>query len=140
MAKATKKNKSNQIADETFKALADQVIEAMEQNPGSWTQSWVNQVGQGLPLNIKTGRPYKGGNIMWLTLVAWSKAYPTNQWGTYKQWREAGYQVQEKEKNTPVVFFKPIIVEDETTTLVTNGFDASVNALGQIVMTKGAAV
>ncbi len=29
-----------------------------------------------------------------------------------------------------------IIVEDETTTLVTNGFSATVNALGQIVMTK----
>ncbi len=29
-----------------------------------------------------------------------------------------------------------IIVEDETTTLVTNGFNAAVNALGQIVMTK----
>ena len=29
-----------------------------------------------------------------------------------------------------------IIVEDETTTLVTNGFGATVNALGHIVMTK----
>jgi N-methylhydantoinase A len=29
-----------------------------------------------------------------------------------------------------------IIVEDETTTLVTNGFDAVINALGQIVMTR----
>ncbi len=32
-----------------------------------------------------------------------------------------------------------IIVEDETTTLVTNGFGAAVNALGQIVMSKGEA-
>jgi len=30
-----------------------------------------------------------------------------------------------------------VIIEDETTTLVTNGFGAAVNALGQIVMTKG---
>jgi N-methylhydantoinase A len=29
-----------------------------------------------------------------------------------------------------------IIVEDETTTLVTNGFGATVNALGQIIMKK----
>ena len=29
-----------------------------------------------------------------------------------------------------------IIVEDETTTLVTNGFDAAINALGQIVMSR----
>lgn len=30
-----------------------------------------------------------------------------------------------------------IIVEDETTTLVTNGFGATINALGQVVMTRG---
>ena len=33
-----------------------------------------------------------------------------------------------------------ILVEDETTTLVTNGFSASVNGLGQIVLTKDGAV
>jgi N-methylhydantoinase A len=32
-----------------------------------------------------------------------------------------------------------MIVEDETTTLVTNGFGATINALGQIVMTRPAA-
>jgi N-methylhydantoinase A len=31
-----------------------------------------------------------------------------------------------------------VIVEDETTTLVTNGFDATINGLGQIVMTRAA--
>ena len=33
-----------------------------------------------------------------------------------------------------------ILVEDETTTLVTNGFSASVNGLGQVVLTKDGAV
>lgn len=110
--KSNKKNAANEVADATFAKLAAQVIDAMENNPGSWSKSWVSQAGSGLPINAVTGKPYTGGNVMFLLGTAWANGYATNQWATFKQWREAGYTVIKDEKNTPVVFFKPILVDD----------------------------
>ena len=52
-------------------------------------------------------------------------------------WIEAGVYARADLPPGAEIAGPAVIVEDETTTLVTNGFGASVNALGQIVMTKG---
>ena len=43
---------------------------------------------------------------MMLWAVAARKAYETNLWATYQQWRELGAQVRKGEKSTAVVFWK----------------------------------
>ena len=54
-------------------------------------------------------------------------------------WIEAGVYTRTNLSPGAEIAGPAVIVEDETTTLVTNGFGASVNTLGQIVMTKGEA-
>jgi N-methylhydantoinase A len=51
-------------------------------------------------------------------------------------WVEAGVYSRSALQPGSEVPGPAIIVEDETTTLVTNGFGATVNALGQIIMKK----
>ena len=51
-------------------------------------------------------------------------------------WVEADVYARDRLRPGATLSGPAIIVEDETTTLVTNGFGATVNARGQIVMTK----
>ena len=56
------------------------------------------------------------------------------------EWIEASVYSRGALRPGAAVAGPAILVEDETTTLVTNGFSASVNGLGQIVLTKDGAV
>lgn len=55
-------------------------------------------------------------------------------------WIEAGVYARADLRPGAQIDGPAILVEDETTTLVTNGFGATLNGLGQIVLTKGAAI
>ena len=53
-------------------------------------------------------------------------------------WIQAGVYARGDMRPGAMIPGPAVIVEDETTTLVTNGFDATINGLGQIVMTRAA--
>ena len=94
--------------------ITNQIIEAIEAGADSYQMPWhVNGADSALPVNASTHRPYRGVNVMMLWAVAAKKAYKTNLWGTYQQWRELGAQVRKGEKSTPVVFWKFFDEEDE---------------------------
>lgn len=50
------------------------------------------------PKNFSTGNEYQGKNSYILALTG--RKNP--EWGTYLQWKAAGYQVQKGEKGTPI--------------------------------------
>jgi len=52
--------------------------------------------------NYFTGYKYSGVNAQDLA----SKAGKSNQWGTYHQWLNAGYQVQKGEHGTSIMLVK----------------------------------
>jgi len=58
--------------------------------------------------NIITGASYRGINRLLLGMSAMAKGHTSNEWGTFKQWQEKGYQVQKGEKSTRIVFFKNV--------------------------------
>ena len=47
---------------------------------------------------------------LWVSALA--AEYPSNVWGTYRQWQEKGCQVRKGEKFSLVVFYKTFEVED----------------------------
>lgn len=57
--------------------------------------------------NYFTGHKYRGVNSQDLT----SKAHKSNQWATYRQWFNNGYQVTKGEHGTSIMLAK----EDDTT-------------------------
>lgn len=52
-----------------------------------------------MPQNYFTGIEYQGHNAMSLSLAG----YKDNQWATYKQWFEHGYQVQKGEHGQSIM-------------------------------------
>ena len=97
-------------AQQALDALTAKLIDAMESDPGSWTQPWRGT----LPANGVTGRRYSGSNILLLGLTAGERGYESNRWATFKQWKDAGCSVRKGERSSVVVLYKTLRVPDET--------------------------
>jgi len=107
-----KRNETAERLNEKIAKLIDKVESA-----GSWVKPFKTSIANGVPLNIKTGKPYQGINIFNLLDEADSNGYSTNIWGTFKQWKEEGYKIKKGEKSTEIYFFKPLkitITDTET--------------------------
>ena len=62
---------------DVYAEVTDRVIEALENGTVPWRKSWVSQGG---PVNVLTGRPYRGINIFLLMLTEFGDP----RWGTFK--------------------------------------------------------
>ncbi len=58
-----------------------------------------------MPVNQTTGKPYRGGNALYLMITALEKGYVDPRWMTYKQSAEKNWQVRRGEKGTPIEFW-----------------------------------
>jgi antirestriction protein ArdC len=58
------------------------------------------------PINVTSGKPYRGINTVCLWAAAQAKGYERGEWATYQQWQDKGGQVRKGEKATTVVFWK----------------------------------
>lgn len=71
-------------------------------------------VSQSRPTNALTQKRYRGINVLSLWGAADAKSYRTGLWATFKQWQDLGAQVRKGEKATPIVFYKPLEIADES--------------------------
>ncbi len=77
--------------------VARRIIDAMEACDEPWRRPWD---GAALcPVNSATGNGYKGVNRILLSL----SGRPSNQWATYRQAAERGWQVRSGERGTMIV-------------------------------------
>lgn len=92
--------------------ITDRIVEAIE-TAGDYQRPWIKADGGSFarPFNIASGNPYNGVNIVSLWIAALKRDYPSNVWGTYRQWQERGAQVRKGEKSSLVVFYKEFTVE-----------------------------
>lgn len=85
--------------------VTDQIIRALEQGTAPWQKPW--QAGAlELPFNPVSGKPYRGGNVVQLMVVASSKGYDDPRWLTYRQAQENSWQVRRGEQGTQVEFWQ----------------------------------
>ena len=91
--------------DDYYRRVADTLIERMQEGKATWTQAW-EPGAHSLPYNIKTGKPYRGGNTVWLAEKAAKLSYGDARWGTFKQVKELGGQVLRGEKGTQILFWQ----------------------------------
>ena len=66
----------------------------------------------GLPFNPCTDKAYCGVNVLILWMESLQRGFISNEWGTFKQWKDRNCQVKSGEKSTRVVFYKRIIKSD----------------------------
>lgn len=98
--------------------ITDRIVAAIE-TAGEFRLPWIRSGGGSMkrPVNIASAKPYNGVNVVSLWVAAQASDYPSNIWGTYRQWQERGVQVRRGEKSSLVVFYKKLEYEqqDEST-------------------------
>lgn len=92
--------------------ITTRIVDAIE-TAGDFRLPWIKStVGSfARPVNITSKNPYNGVNVVSLWVSALAADYPSNIWGTYRQWQEKGCQVRKGEKSSLVVFYKTFEVE-----------------------------
>jgi antirestriction protein ArdC len=86
--------------------ITDHIVHALE-SAGEFQLPWISDKGSfSRPVNVASKQPYNGVNIITLWITALDKHYPSNIWGTYKQWQDQGCQVRKGEKSSLIVFYK----------------------------------
>jgi antirestriction protein ArdC len=93
-------------ATDTFEAMTAEFVRRIEAGQaGDWTKPWVN-LGQGIPTNAVTGKPYRGGNVLAALWAAEDNGFTGPWWATFKQWESVGAQVRKGSTGTRLVFWK----------------------------------
>lgn len=87
--------------------LAATIIAQLEiADPTSWTPPWHG--ADPMPRNARTGRRYRGINVLALWCAAQANNYADARWATYRQWAALGAQVRKAERGTLVLFYKEL--------------------------------
>ena len=101
MARADRRSR----VDDFYRRVAETLIERMQEGKATWTQAW-EPGANSLPYNVKTGKPYRGGNTVWLAEKAAKRGYGDARWGTFKQVKDLGGHVRRGEKGCQILFWQ----------------------------------
>lgn len=103
---------SSSSRPDVHQEITNRIVDALE-NAGEFQLPWITNTAGSFarPVNIASRKPYNGVNIVSLWVSAQASRYPSNVWGTYRQWQDAGCQVRKGEKSSLVVFYKTLNVE-----------------------------
>ena len=106
-------SKSNSKFD-VHQEITNRIVSALE-TAGEFQLPWIKSQGGSFarPVNIASKNPYNGVNIVSLWVSAQANEFPSNVWGTYRQWQQSGAQVRKGEKSSLVVFYKTIEIESD---------------------------
>jgi antirestriction protein ArdC len=102
-------NTTNKAKFDIYQTVTDQIVHALESGlaSGTWQRPWTDGPRSALlPVNVISRKPYRGVNVLCLWATAMEAGYSTNEWATYKQWKQLGAQVRKGERSTTVVFWK----------------------------------
>ena len=91
---------------EWVKEFADTIVEQVKKQEAPFQLPGKSGGRPNIPRNFATGRPYQGGNTLYLMAVARKRDMADNRWGTYNQIRQAGGQVRQGEKGVRVIYYK----------------------------------
>jgi antirestriction protein ArdC len=100
------REKASDSLNEAQATLTARIIDALESDPGNWTKPWVEAAAGGLPHNVVSGKPYRGGNALWFWSIAIDNGYATSCWASFKQWKDLGRSVRKGEKSSFGIYWK----------------------------------
>jgi antirestriction protein ArdC len=98
------KKQADNTAPNIFEKITDKIISVIEAGEAKGGITWSMQ-GEtyGMPLNLLTGQPYSGVNVLLLWSEADDKKYTSNYWLTFKQAKEMGGHVRKGETAVPCI-------------------------------------
>ncbi len=90
-----------------YERITADILAAIERGAGQWRMPWHHDGSPAArPVNVATGIPYRGLNILALWAAAEHAGYAQGVWGTYRCWAKLGAQVRKGERATLAVFWK----------------------------------
>ena len=92
-------------AEDHYRQVADELIRRLEEGTAPWTQAW-DPGEKPLPRNALSGKPYRGGNSLWLAAVGEMRGYSDPRWGTFRQALELGGSVRKGQRGTTVIYWQ----------------------------------
>lgn len=103
MAQAKRSGSTSGRISEYHQHFADAIIEQIKKGTAPWQRPWK----PGHPIaatNLTTGKPYTGGNALYLAVAAQQKGYADNRWATFRQIKAAGGHVRRAERGQRILF------------------------------------
>ncbi|WP_406684320.1 zincin-like metallopeptidase domain-containing protein [Seonamhaeicola sp. MEBiC1930] len=95
--------------------ITNQIIDLLESvNIEDYHPPFGGLSSLGLPKNPITKHVYNGINILNLWLYQQAKNYSSNEWATFKQWKEVDASVKKGEKSSKIIFYKTLTKSEET--------------------------
>jgi antirestriction protein ArdC len=94
---------------DVYETITARIIESLEAGTVPWHKPWTTVA----PTSLATGRPYRGINVLLLSITAQAKGYTSPYWATFKQVKERGGTVRKGEKATAVILWRWIEKEDK---------------------------
>lgn len=95
-----------------YQEVTDRILAALEAGTVPFIKPWSTQ--SGAPENAVTGKPYRGINVLLLSIAGQAAGYASDQWLTFKQALAAGCPVRKGEKATRIYFFKRLEIDEKT--------------------------
>ena len=95
--------------NKSYDRITERIVSLLTQGTVPWHKPW--HVQTGLPRNLITQKPYRGINVFLLMAMN----YESPNWLTLRQANAMGGQIKPGEKSCPVVFWKPMKVQDKET-------------------------
>ncbi len=87
--------------EDTFAAIGERIIASLDAGEAPpWVKGW-SVVGDGMPHNPLTGRPYSGSNLMLLLCL---NSHGDPRFAGASQWMKAGRPVKKGEHGIPIFF------------------------------------
>lgn len=100
---------ASQDRADIYARITAEIVAAIEAGTDDYCMPWHHDgAATARPVNVASGKTYRGVNVLALWVAAHSSGYPTGLWGTYRQWQELGARVRKGERSTTVVFWKQI--------------------------------
>lgn len=90
-----------------YERITADILAAIERGADQWRMPWHHDGSPAArPINVATGVPYRGLNILALWAAAEHAGHANGLWGTYRCWGKLGAQVRKGERATLAVFWK----------------------------------
>jgi antirestriction protein ArdC len=90
-----------------YEMVTEKILSQLKAGVVPWHKPWT--VGFRKPLNLRSGKEYRGVNVLLLSLAGYGSPY----WLTFKQALDMGGSVKKGEKGTVAVFWKKFQISGE---------------------------
>lgn len=88
-----------------YTAITESIITALEQGTPPWICPW-RQDSNAIPRNLVTGKPYRGINVLILSVQAMAAKHADSRWLTFLQATALGARIRKGEHGVQIVFYK----------------------------------